>query len=179
MRDKHDGQRLGKVEDEDEGIEGHEAADGRPAVANATGDGTSDQDANEGADRAAHLESALPVVADDGFALVVEDGTVVLREGRERDEVAHEEDTVCLHNDGARHDEGPGGSHGIRLDGLDDAHVDFGTLSLHGAGLVVARLGVDVDVDMADLLLDLGHGARRLGLDVVAHDGQRSVFKHS
>lgn len=47
---------VGEIEDEDEAVQEHEAADGRPTITDPTGDGASNKDTNEGADRATALE---------------------------------------------------------------------------------------------------------------------------
>lgn len=82
-------------------------------------------------------------------------------------------------DNGAGHDKGPEGGHGVLLDGLQHARLLLCRLGLHGGGLVGLELGLIVEVvgvvDVGDALLgvgDLGGGAARL-LDVrgLAHDG--------
>src|SRR5437868_3789654 len=44
LRHEHDRERIGKVEDQDEAVQEHEAGDSRPAVSNTAGKGTSEAD---------------------------------------------------------------------------------------------------------------------------------------
>lgn len=97
LADEHDGQRLGKVEDEDEGVQQHEAEDGGPAVSDAVGEGPGEADANDGTERAAHLERRLPRCDNLPVAIFIFDA-VLLLESIHGDESAHEEDAVGLHN---------------------------------------------------------------------------------
>lgn len=98
LSDEHDGQRVGKVEDEDEGVEEHETEDGSPSVSDTAGDGTGDGDTDDGADGATDLEGGLPLCLDDIFALGVTPDTVSVGESGEGDEVADEENTVRFHD---------------------------------------------------------------------------------
>lgn len=98
LSDEHDGQRVGKVEDEDEGVEEHESADGSPSVSDTAGDGAGDGDTDDGANGATDLKSRLPLCLDDIFALGVTPDTVSVGESGEGDEVTDEENTVSLHD---------------------------------------------------------------------------------
>lgn len=98
LSDEHDGQRVGKVEDEDEGVEEHETQDGSPSVSDTAGDGTGDGDTDDGANGATDLESRLPLCLDNIFALGVTPDTVSVGESGEGDEVTDEENTVSLHD---------------------------------------------------------------------------------
>lgn len=96
--DKHDGERVRKVEDEDEGVQQHEARDGGPSVSDLAGEGASEQDTDDGTDGPAHLEGGLPAGLDDELVLYGAVYAVVVRELGEGDEATGEEDTVGFHD---------------------------------------------------------------------------------
>lgn len=97
---QHHGEGVGKVEDKDESVQGHETADGRPAVSDAAGERTSEEDAEQRTDRTDGLEGRLPLGLDDPFVIgiVGDRDAVILGEPRQGDETANEEDTVGLHD---------------------------------------------------------------------------------
>ena len=47
---------VAEIEDEDEGVQGHETANGCPSISNFTGNGTCNKDTNEGTNWSATLE---------------------------------------------------------------------------------------------------------------------------
>ena len=47
---------VAEIEDEDEGVQEHETANGCPSISNPTGNGTGDEDSDEGTDWSATLE---------------------------------------------------------------------------------------------------------------------------
>lgn len=49
-------QRVTEIEDEDEGVQGHQTANSRPSVSNPAGDGTSQEDADECTDGSTALK---------------------------------------------------------------------------------------------------------------------------
>lgn len=160
LGDEHDGERVGKVEDEDEGVQGHQSGNGRPAVSNAAGKGTSQTHADNGTKGTTHLEGRLPASHNDPLVVDRAVDTVLLGEGGEGNKVSHQEDTVRLHDleavlagilqegggkrevtdNGAGHDKGPQSSHGVGGDGLGHAHVVLSILGLDGSGLVLDSL---------------------------------------
>lgn len=87
-----------KVEDENEAVQGHQAADGRPSIPDPTGNGTRDEDTDEGTDGTTALECRLPRSLDDIFVLDVALHTKVSGEAFGGDELSHQEDTVGFHN---------------------------------------------------------------------------------
>lgn len=89
---------VAEIEDEDEGIQEHETADGCPSVSNPTGDGTRDENADEGTDRSAALEGGLPRSFDDPFLTFLAVHAEILGELSCRDELSHQENTVRLHD---------------------------------------------------------------------------------
>lgn len=188
LRHQHHRERVGEVEDKDEGVQGHEAGDGRPAVSDFAGEGTSEEDAEQRTDGTDSLERRLPLGLDDPFTIIVD--TVIFGESREGDETADEEDAVRLHDlevvlaqvrvDGecvahnsAGHDKGPERSHGVRSNGLEHTHVVLRILCLDSILLLgicrlvlgSVRLVFNI-VGMLDLLAALG-----LYIDGVAHVG--------
>jgi hypothetical protein len=56
LRCEEDAIAFGEVEDEDEGVQEHEAANRCPPIADLRSDGAGDEDADEGAERSAALE---------------------------------------------------------------------------------------------------------------------------
>ncbi|KAG9571471.1 putative sugar transporter, partial [Aureobasidium melanogenum] len=96
---KDDGHGVCEVEDEDEGIEKHETSQGCIAVTDAGGQGTGDEDTNEGAELTRNLESGLPLCCDDLFCgVVVGRHSESFFEGRKGHEVTDEEDVVGFHD---------------------------------------------------------------------------------
>ena len=194
LRDEHDWQRRGKVEDQDEAVEEHEAGDGRPSISNSTGEGSSETDADDSTERTAHLERRLPAGYNDPFVVVGVVLTELPGEFGQSDEVTHEEHTIRLHDletrlvtiphwemlggkednatyDCAGHDKGPSRSHRVGLDGVHDAHVVFGILSLYSGGLVVCFQGLLVHGGILDLGGDalLSNGRVAVGRDMIGH----------
>lgn len=91
-------ERIAKVEYEDEGIQEHEASQGRITVSNAAGEGTSEEDANQRTELARHLQRGLPFSLNDhlvGFAIVY---AVPIRECRQADKIVDKEDIVRFHD---------------------------------------------------------------------------------
>lgn len=68
---EHDGQRLGKVEDNDESVQDHEGRNGGPAVSDTTGERTGETDSNNGTKRTSHLEGRLPRCLNRIFSILV------------------------------------------------------------------------------------------------------------
>jgi hypothetical protein len=98
LGDEHDGQRVGEVEDEDEAVQEHETGNGRPAVPDAAGQGTSQEYTHECTKRSSSLEGRLPAgLYDILFRYWAVDAEVFLECGQ-GDETAHDEDAVCLHD---------------------------------------------------------------------------------
>jgi hypothetical protein len=89
----------GKVEHQDEKVEAHESANGCPSVSDPAGNGTGDEDTNQGTDGTRTLERRLPRSLDNVSAGVGSGGhTEILGEPLGGDELSHQEDTVRLHN---------------------------------------------------------------------------------
>ena len=175
LRGEHDFQRFGEVHDEDEGVQQHKTRECCPAVANATGERTSEEYSNQGTKLARHLQCLLPLGLDDPLSIGPHIGvkyTESLLEIGQSYEVTHQEHVVGLHNleesdlqcggvgqtyNGAGHDKSPEGSHWVGSDSLEDCHVVFRILSLNGVGLEVGHGGLlVVHIVMADLMLNLG-----------------------
>lgn len=96
--DEHDGQRVRKVEDEDEGVQQHEAGDGGPSVSDLAGKGTGEQDTDDCTNWSTHLEGRLPASLDDELVLDGAVYAIVVRELGEGDETTSKEDTVGFHD---------------------------------------------------------------------------------
>lgn len=97
-RQKH-ALRVAEVEDEDESVQGHQAADGSPSVSDCGCDGAGEEAADEGTNRTGALEGRLPGGDDDVFTWG--DGgrdAEISRELSGGYELAHEEDAVGFHN---------------------------------------------------------------------------------
>lgn len=93
---KHDRERLGKVEREDEGVQEHETGDCRPSVSDAAGQGTSNKNPDKRTELPGDLKCRLPFGLDDVFVAVRY--TVFLFEIWQRNEATHEEHIVGFHN---------------------------------------------------------------------------------
>lgn len=95
---QHDGERVGKVEDEDEAVQKHEAGNGSPAISDAAGEGSSKEATNHGTDWATDLECRLPLGYDNVISSRRIQDTVIVGECGQGKEVAHEEDAEGLHD---------------------------------------------------------------------------------
>jgi hypothetical protein len=73
--------RIGKVKREDEGVQAHEAGQGRVTVSDTAGEGASEEDADKRTELPRHLKRRLPLGLDDPFARSVR-YTVFLLERR-------------------------------------------------------------------------------------------------
>lgn len=95
---QHDSQRVGKVEDEDETVQGHETRDGCPPVSNLAGEGAGEEDTHEGPNWPSHLQRRLPRGRDEFLATDGVFHAVCIFESRKSNKVSHEENTVGLHD---------------------------------------------------------------------------------
>lgn len=103
LRDKKDGQRVAEVEDEDEGVEAHQADDGGPSVSDPAGERAGDKDPDQRAELSGDGEGGGPfggdvVVAGVGVVVVGVVVAEVVDEGGQGDEVVDKEDVVRLHD---------------------------------------------------------------------------------
>lgn len=77
-----DGERVAKVEDEDECVQEHETGDGGPAVSDIAGERTSKADADQGTEWPGDLERRLPVAFNDILLICLMPDAVPVRERR-------------------------------------------------------------------------------------------------
>lgn len=98
LRGQHDSQRVGKVENEDESVQGHETRDGRPPVSNLAGKGAGEEDTHKGPNWPSHLQCRLPRGRDEFLAADGVFHAVCVFESRKSNKVPHEENTVGLHD---------------------------------------------------------------------------------
>ena len=89
---------VAEIEDEDEAVQGHKSANGRPAVADCRGDGTGEEATNESTNWASTLEGRLPGGFDDIFATDTALDAKVPGKLLRGDELSHQEDTVRFHD---------------------------------------------------------------------------------
>lgn len=98
LRQQQDAEGVAEVEDEDEAVQEHQAANGRPSVSDLASDGTCEEDTDQGTNWATTLECRLPRRCDEPFILSTVVNAIVPGEALGGDEVAHEEDAVRLHD---------------------------------------------------------------------------------
>ena len=89
---------VGKIEDKDERVQGHEATNSRPSVPNLTGDGPGEEDADEGTNWSHTLKRRLPRRCDEIFVFGGIVFAVVVRKSGEGNEISHQENAVGLHD---------------------------------------------------------------------------------
>ena len=191
---KHDWKRVAKVEYQDKQIQEHEAGNGRPTVSDTAGKGTSQADADNCTDWPTHLQRRLPASHDDILVLRDVKHTVFLGECRQGDEIAHQEDTIGLHDlkmlladilhrensrcegreaphNSARHDKRPQSSHRVLLNSLKDPHVMLRVLCLDCSGLVLGEFRglVEIRGIFDNGFLDVRIAAGRFELDRITH----------
>jgi len=92
------GKRVGKVKDEDEEVQKHQAGQGCPTVSNSVGKGACDTDANQRTELPRYLKRRLPFGLDDKFAGGGVPYSVFICECRQGDEIPNEEHIVGLHD---------------------------------------------------------------------------------
>jgi hypothetical protein len=98
LGDEHDRQRVGEVHGEDENVQEHETGQGGPAVSNAAGQRTSDENADKCSQLSRDLQCRLPLCLNEHLACRRIDHTEILCKRRQGDEVANKEHVVGLHD---------------------------------------------------------------------------------